>query len=204
VAPTRLRYNYRAMIYQTTISGLAVRTGDIICTQDGTGESLVGQLWRALGHFVPGEIDHVILYVGPGGRCVEAGAHGVIVFEVPDGSWSAEQMADTRLLYDTLVGVADPLAGRGLPPDEEERIRAGVAAYCLEQAVANKPYNFNIFDSQTDAAFYCSQLVYHAYLEYGVDLSRGEQDADVRDDVRLVLPQVIWQNSRRVRVKDAG
>lgn len=202
--PTRLRYNYRAMIHQTTIAGLAVRTGDIICTQDGAGESLVGRLWAALGHFVPGEIDHVILYVGPGGRCVEAGARGVIVFEVPDGPWSAERMADTRLLYDTLVGVADPLAARGLPPDEEERIRAGVAAYCLEQAVANKPYNFNFFDPATDAAFYCSQLIYQAYLEHGVDLSRGEQDADVRDGVRLVLPQVIWQNSRRIRLKREG
>lgn len=192
------------MIYQTTISGLPVRTGDVICTQDGAEASLVGRLWRALGHFVPGEIDHVILYVGPGGRCVEAGARGVIVFEAPDGPWSAEQMADERLLYDTLVGVADPLAGRGLAPEEEERIRAGVAAYCIEQAVANKPYNFNFFDPETDAAFYCSQLIYQAYLEYGVDLARGEIDADVRDDVRLVLPQVIWQNSHSVRMKGEG
>lgn len=187
------------MIYETTIDGLPVRTGDIICTQDGAADSLVGRLWHALGHLVPGEIDHVILYVGPGGRCVEAGARGVIVFEVPEGPWSARHMANSRLLYDTLVGVADPLAGRGLSPDDEERVRAGVAAYCLEQAVANKPYNFNIFDPDTEAAFYCSQLIYRAYLEYGVDLARGELRADVRGDITIVLPQVIWQNSRHVR-----
>jgi hypothetical protein len=194
----------RELIHRTTIAGLPVRTGDILCTRDGADGSLVGRLWQALGHLVPGEIDHAILYVGPGGRCVEAGARGVIVFEVPDGPWSAEHMADERLLHDTLVGVADPLAERDLPPEEEARIRAGVAAYCLEQAVANKPYNFNFFDPATDAAFYCSQLIYRAYLEYGVDLSSGAQAADVVQHTVIVLPQVLWQNSRRLRVASPG
>lgn len=189
-----------ATIHETTIAGLPVRTGDIICTRNGAEGSLAGRLWETVGHLVPGEVDHVILYVGPDGRCVEAAARGVIAFEVPEEGWPAASMAGERVLQDTLVGVADPLAGRGLGAEEEGRIRAGVAAYCLEQAVANKPYNFNVFDPNIDSAFYCSQLIYRAYLEHGVDLAGGAAEAGGHKRTTIVLPQVLWQNSRRLRV----
>jgi len=37
-----------------------------------------------------GDVDHVVIYVGPGGRCVEAGAKGkVITFDIIDNAWNA-------------------------------------------------------------------------------------------------------------------
>lgn len=187
------------MIHEYTIDGLTVRTGDMICTTDGTTRSVLGRLWRALGHLVPGEVDHIILYVGPGGRCVEAGARGVICFEVPDGRWDAERMSTTRWLLDTPIGIGDPLAGRDLTAAEEARIRAGVADYCLAQAAADKPYNFNFFNPDTDSAFYCSQLIFKAYLEFGIDLSNGHSlQATLSPDV-IIFPEELWRNARQIR-----
>lgn len=187
------------MIHESTIDGLPVRTGDMICTTDGTSRSVLGRLWQALGHLVPGEVDHVVLYVGPGGRCVEAGARGVISFEVPDGRWEAERMSAKRWLLDTPIGVGDPLAGRDLTPAEEARIRAGVAAYCLAQAASAKPYNFNFFNPDTESAFYCSQLIFKAYLEFGIDLSNGQSlQATLSPDV-IVFPEELWRNARQIR-----
>ncbi len=59
---------------------------------------------------------------------------------------------------DILYGVAYPLQGRGLSKETEANIRRSVADYCLAQAAANKPYNLNFFDPDTERAFYCSQL----------------------------------------------
>lgn len=190
------------MIYDTVIEGLPVRTGDIICTTDGNEDSLAGRLWHALGQIVPGEIDHVVLYVGPSGRCVEAGAKGVIVFEMPEGRWDATNTVDQRWLIDELVGVAYPLADRSPDIAAEQRIRAEVARYCLEQAEADKPYNLNFFDPATDAAFYCSQLIYKAYLSCGIDLSVPPDSVASASDAPLVLPQIIWQNCAHRRVAD--
>lgn len=192
------------MIFDTVIDGLPLRTGDIICTTDGNEDSVVGRFWRALGHLVPGEIDHVVLYVGPGGRCVEAGAKGVIEFEMPEGRWDAAYAADQRWLIDSLVGVAYPLANRSFATEEEQRVRSEVARYCLEQAEADKPYNVNFFDPATDAAFYCSQLIYKAYLSCGIDLTEPPHSdrAASHNHVPLVLPQIIWQNCVHSRVAD--
>jgi len=68
------------MIYTYEIEGLAVQTGDIICTMNGKPDILPGEFWRFVGRLVPGDVDHVAIYVGPNGRCVEAGTRGV---EVP-------------------------------------------------------------------------------------------------------------------------
>lgn len=189
------------MIYEATIEGVPVRTGDIICTMNGVEAGVLGRLWQALGYIVPGEIDHVALYLGPGGRCVEAGARGVIVFAMPAGRWVAEEALAERWILDTFVGVADPLASRGLPAEEERRVRAEVACYCEAQAGAGKPYNVNFFDPATDAAFYCSQLIYKAYLASGVDLALGPGTSLTHGEATIVLPQHLWQNGARRRAR---
>lgn len=193
----RIRYNPLLMIYTHTFNGLAVQTGDILCTSDGTDHNWFGRFWRMIGYLVPGRVDHTLLYVGPKGHCVEAVGRGVIEFTMSGNQWDAPQVAATRLLHDTLVGVAYPLQGLGLSPQEEERIRTGVAAYCLEQV--GKPYNPNFLNTITDEAFYCSQLIYLAYREHGVDLGAspvrlGTDPAGVNETPLLILPTALLEN----------
>lgn len=192
------------MIYTDVFDGLRVKTGDVLCTRDGSDHGWFGLLWKFIGYLVPGPIDHVILYVGPDGRCVEAGGRGVIDFIMPHEKWDAAVVADQRLLADTLVGVSYPLRGLDLPVEEEERIRLSVAEYCL--AHVGKPYNANFLNLVTNEAFYCSQLIYLAYREAGVDLGirpicvfsepPGEEEVPL-----LVLPTHIMQNCTHQKVR---
>jgi len=94
------------------------------------------------------------------------------------------------LILDQLVGAAYPLEGRDLPPAEQARIRQEVAAYCLAQV--GKPYNLNFMDIETEAAFYCSQLVYLAYLRTGIDLNTGLSIEALPGTGHIVYPQEIW------------
>jgi hypothetical protein len=179
------------MIYTHRFEGLTVSTGDVLCTKDGTPDSLFGAIWSLLGRLVPGEVDHCLVYTGSGGRCVESGARGVIAFEMRGQGWRAQPLYAERLLLDSLVGVAYPLADRGLPPEDEVRIRQGVADYCLEQARRQAPYNLDFPDPQRDWSFYCSQLVYKAYQAQGIDLhplSPGMSSLE-----RIVFPEEIWR-----------
>ncbi|MEZ4728727.1 MAG: YiiX/YebB-like N1pC/P60 family cysteine hydrolase [Caldilineaceae bacterium] len=186
------------MIHTHTFNALTVQTGDILCTSNGTDHNWFGRFWQWVGYLVPGRIDHAILYVGPGGRCVEAGGKGVIEFAMPGKRWNAPKVADIRLLHDTLVGVAYPLQGLGLSTAEETRIRTGVAAYCLEQI--GKPYNANFLNTVTDEAFYCSQLIYLAYREFGVDLGVSPvqmvaEQAAPNATPLLILPTALLDNA---------
>jgi hypothetical protein len=180
------------MIYSCEINGLPLQTGDIICTSDGGRPILAGEFWRMLGKLVPGDVDHVAMYVGPDGLCVESAVIGVYAFEATGPRWDAEQMLSRRLFLDTFFGVAYPLQNKGLPQDQESKIRAGVAAYCLKQAAANKPYNLNFLDSQTEDAFYCSQLIYKAYLLHGIDLNTGLAVPNLKGTESIIFPQEIW------------
>lgn len=181
-------------VASAVLDGLPLQTGDLICTSDGGGEVLVGQFWRLLGRLVPGQVDHIVVYVGPGGRCVESAALGVIIFEFPDARWDAQAMRSQRGgLIDTLVGVAYPLAERGLSPEQEQAVRLAVARFCLQQALQRKPYNLNFLDSLTDHAFYCSQLAYCAYLPHGIDLNTGLGVPNLKGSERIVYPQEIWE-----------
>jgi hypothetical protein len=179
-------------LHSHTLNGLPLQTGDILCTKNGDEGNLFAQFWRLMGLLVPGEIDHCAIYLGPGGRCVESGAKGVITFVMPGMRWHPEVRARKRGLYDVLVGVAYPLEGRGLSLEEQQRIRQGVAAYCLEKVVKRAPYNVNFFNPEADGAFYCSQLIYKAYLSQGIDLNtnHGIPSAPVLD--KVVFPQEIW------------
>jgi hypothetical protein len=186
------------MIYSHTINGLTLKTGDILCTSDGAPGSWFGRLWQLIGYLVPGEIDHIIVYIGPEGRFVEAGARGVIEFTMPGQRWVADHVVEQRLLVDTLVGVAYPLQGLDLSAAEECAVREKVAAYCLDHV--GKPYNTNFLKVVTNEAFYCSQLAYLAYREAGIDVGvtpvrlLPEQVDEVEETPLLVLPNALLDN----------
>ena len=182
------------MIYTYQIEGIPLQTGDIICTMNGKPDILPGEFWRFVGRLVPGDVDHVAIYTGPEGRCVEAGAHGVIKFTVFKGAWDTERMARRRgLLLDTFYGIASPLDGLGLPEEEEYALRAKVAEYCLAQV--GKPYNLNFLKSETEEAFYCSQLAYKAYQQIGINLNTGLAMEQLPGTNAIVYPQEIWEGT---------
>ena len=180
------------MIHTYEVNGLTVQTGDLICTSIGQAGFIAGELWLLLGKFVPGEVDHVAMYVGPAGRCVEAVPRGVITFDLQDNLWMAERLQAQRGLVDRIVGVAYPLQNKLLSKAQEISIRESVAAYCLAQAAAHKPYNYNFFNSDTEEAFYCSHMVYRAYLSHGIDLNSGLGIPDVPGSQQIIFPQEIW------------
>ena len=189
------------MVYSYLLNGLPLQTGDLICTTDGDDRDLVGQFWRLLGKLIPGEVDHIVVYVGPGGRCVEAAARGrVVEFEIQGDTWDFSNMLAKRGVRDHLVGISYPLEGTSLPDDEVSRIRTEVATYCLAQAVAKRPYNMNFFDSRTEHGFYCSQLAYLAYLKHGIDLNTNIGVPDLPFSEYIVFPQEIWNGCRHRRV----
>lgn len=180
------------MIHVFEINGLVVKTGDLICTVDG-GEPLIpGQFWRLIGKLIPGVIDHVVVYVGPKGRCVEAGAKGVISFETHSSEWNSAETLEQRALIDHLYGIAYPLSGRGVSPADEETIRGKVADFCLAQV--GKPYNINFLDSSTEDSFYCSQLAYKAYLKCGIDLNTGKGIPEIPGTSNIIFPQEVWES----------
>jgi uncharacterized protein YycO len=180
------------MVYNYEIDGLSVHTGDIICTTDGGGSVLPGQFWRLVGKFIPGDVDHIVIYIGPNGKCVEAGAKGVITFHVKDNEWDAEKMYRRRRIIDTLYGIAYPLKRKNFSKDREKKIRERVARYCLAQAKAKKPYNVNFFNSRTEKSFYCSQLAYKAYKKHKIDLNSGKGVPNIPGTSSIIFPQEIW------------
>jgi hypothetical protein len=183
------------MVHSFEIDGLPVKTGDLVCTQDGGDTFIVGQFWRLIGRMIPGDVDHIAVYVGPGGRCVEAGAKArVIEFDTMGDSWDAARMLGQRGFEDRLYGVAYPLEGKGYDEEREKAVRESVAIYCLEQAKMRKPYNLNIFDSETEEAFYCSQLAYKAYLRHGIDFNTGRGVPGILLAEKIVFPQEVWES----------
>jgi permuted papain-like amidase YaeF/Yiix C92 family enzyme len=191
------------MIHTYEINGIPLQTGDIICSMNGKPDILPGQFWWLVGRLVPGDIDHISIYLGPEGRCIEAGALGVVTFDVSDHHWDAEKMMATRgLLVDTFVGVAYPLVGRGMNARQEKEIREAVAAFCL--AHIGKPYNLNFLNSKTEDAFYCSQLAYKAYLDNGLDLNTGLSIENIAGTNQIIFPQEIWNGCAHQPVSESG
>jgi len=179
------------MTYTYEIEGLPLQTGDIICTMNGKPDILPGEFWRFVGRLVPGNVDHVAIFLGPDGRCIEAGTRGVITFDVPHRHWDTEHMALKRgLLFDSFYGVASPLDGLEVAEAEEHEMRATVAAYCLAQV--GKPYNLNFLNAETEETFYCSQLAYKAYQQIGIDLNTGLAMEQIPGTNAIIYPQEIW------------
>lgn len=191
------------MIYTYQIEGIAVQTGDIICTMNGKPDILPGEFWRIVGRLVPGDVDHVAVYLGPNGLCAEAGARGVITFDVPLGHWDTESMARQRgLLFDTFYGVASPLDGLPLSETEELEMRTKVARYCLEQV--GKSYNLNFLNPEREDAFYCSQLAYKAYQQVGIDLNTGLAMEQLPGTNGIIYPQEIWNGFSHRQAQISG
>jgi hypothetical protein len=188
------------MIYTYQIEGIALQTGDIICTMNGKPDILPGEFWRLVGRLVPGDVDHVAIYLGPDGRCAEAGARGVVTFDIPNGIWNTERMAIQRgLLFDTFYGVVSPIDSLPIPEEEAFEMRSLVAAYCLAQV--GKPYNLNFLNPETEETFYCSQLAYKAYQQVGVDLNTGLAVEQLPGTNAIIYPQEIWNGFPHRQVK---
>jgi hypothetical protein len=185
------------MVYSFELNGLAVKTGDLICTVDGGDPVVPGQIWRLVGKLIPGDVDHIVIYIGPEGKCVEAGAKGVISFESTSMVWDSAAMLKQRWLIDQLYGIAYPLEGRGLTSEDEEALREKVAAFCLAQI--GKPYNVNFLDSSTDSTFYCSQLAYKAYLSCGIDLNTRKGVPEIPGTESIIFPQEVWESCVHAR-----
>ena len=180
------------MIYTYQIEGLTLQTGDIVCTMNGKPDILPGEFWRLVGRLVPGDVDHVAIYIGPDGRCVEAGSRGVITYHAHNGIWDTEFMARERgLLFDTFYGVAYPLDGLQLSEETEAQMRMKVAQYCLSQI--GKSYNLNFLNAESEKSFYCSQLAYKAYQQVGINLNTGLEMEQLPGTNEIIYPQEIWE-----------
>ena len=179
-----------------SINNLPIQTGDILCLGFDTSQEIKpGDYWRILGILIPGEVDHVAIYLGPEGRCVEASAKGVYTFNMVDNWWSPEKMFKQRGKFkDHLVGVAYPLYHLNISFESETRIRQTVADFCLNQAESKKPYNINLLDPHREDAFYCGQLAYLAYLPHGIDLNTNRGIANLPGTKKIVFPQEIWHS----------
>jgi len=70
----------------------------------------------------------------------------------------------------------------------------------LAQAEAGKPYNLNFLNSQTDDAFYCSQLAYKAYLRHDIDLNTGKGVPNFPGTGNVIFPQEIWSGCSNKKV----
>jgi len=180
------------MIHNSIIKGNKVQTGDLICTTDG-GEGITGKFWFLIGKIIPGEVDHIVVYIGPGTKCIEAGPNGVIAFDA-DPNWNGAEMADTRGFIDSFYGIANPASKADLDKEMEESIREKVANYCIEQANLKKPYNIFFPNSDTENSFYCSHLAYKAYLPHGIDLNTDKDVPNVPFTSSIIFPQEIWSS----------
>lgn len=180
-------------IYSYKIDGLSFQTGDIICTVDGGDQIISGHFWRLIGKLIPGAVDHIIIYTGPNGLCVEANGEGVVTFEITNNIWDSMALRDKRGgLIDSLYGIVYPLQNIEVQESRKKEIRLEVAEYCLRQASLNKPYNLNFFDPNTEDRFYCSQLAYKAYLRFGINLNTGIGVPNLLGTDKIVFPQEIW------------
>lgn len=191
------------MIYKHSFNGVTAETGDILFTHDGEVGSVFGEFWRLIGRIFPSEYSHCAMYLGPGIRFVESAAKGVVVVEMEGDTWNGIRYGKERLLVDTLIGVGDPIAGRGISRAQEKEIRENVVAYCLEQAAESKPYNINFFNPETDGAFYCSQLIYKAYQTQGINLHAQLKQGAEALVPPIVFPEEMWNAClKKARVPD--
>jgi len=180
-------------VHSTVINGLTVKTGDLLCTVAGEEGLISGHFWWVIGRLLPGAVDHIVIYTGPGRRCVESAVRGVTTFDLPGDTWEPREMFDQRgPLLDWLYGVVSPLDSVNWSEARKDEVRAAVGAYCLAQAANRKPYNFNFMNPETESAFYCSQLAYLAYKPHGINLNTNTGISNIPGTSAIVFPQEIW------------
>jgi hypothetical protein len=183
------------MIFEESLEGRPVRSGDIIATVDGGEGSFSGALFKLLGVMIPGKPDHIVLYLGPDGICIEAGPKDVNLFRFFDGKWDAHRMERQRGIVDKLYGVGSLVPKTAAGTFAEDAARRTVRAFLLEQA--GKPYNWDFLDPDQEEAYYCSQLAYAAYWCVGVNLNvSAEGSLHPKFLNRIVTPGEVWNSVR--------
>ena len=86
----------RISIHNYKADGLVIRTRDLICTSTEAHSMPRGLFWKLFGQLVYGDVDHIAVYVEPGGRCVEAGAKfHLLTFDIVDNTWDSSKMTST-------------------------------------------------------------------------------------------------------------
>jgi hypothetical protein len=178
------------MVFEETLEGKTIRTGDIVGTVDG-GASLYGFLFKIIGDTIPGRPDHVAVYLGPDGICVEAGPRGVNLFRFFDARWDTERMLGQRGIVDSLYGLGDLVEGRVPDTVSEKIIRSKIRHYVLEHI--GKPYNLMFRDPDGEKSFYCSQLVYSVYRKVGIVIPFGSLHPTFHDPI--ITPEDVWNAS---------
>jgi hypothetical protein len=179
------------MIYEYTINGRKLKSGDIISTTDGNN-SIYSLGFTLLGHLIPGEVDHTVIYVGPEGLCVESGMRGVISFKA-EKQWDPKKAFKERGLIDTFFAASSAFGGRKFSATDEQHARIFVRAYVLGSV--GKPYNFNFLNPDTESCVYCSQLAYIAYKKVGINLNTESSGIPIPGVDRIVFPMEILQNT---------
>ena len=179
------------MVYEYTINGRRLKSGDIISTKDGDN-SIYSLGFALLGHLIPGKVDHTVIYVGPEGLCVESGMRGVISFQAGN-QWNAEKTFKERGLIDTFFAASSAFSDRRFSAADERHARIFVRAYVLGSV--GKPYNFNFLNPDTESCVYCSQLAYLAYKKVGINLNTGSSGIPIPGIDRIVFPEEILQNT---------
>ena len=182
------------MVYEYTINGRPLKTGDIISTKDGNN-SIYTLGFHVLGILIPGTVDHTVMYVGPGGLCVESGMRGVIAFTAAS-KWDSDAMYKQRGLADTFYAASSVFPRNNITGDEENSIRSFVRAYVLGSV--GKPYNFDFLHPDTESRVYCSQLAYLAYKKVGIDLNVG--CFPIPGFNKIVFPQEILDGTTLIPV----
>ena len=179
--------------YTTTIEGLAIHTGDLLCTTDGNKESSEGAFWWIVGKLIPGPVDHIVICVdAKERRFVEAGPNGVISFQVQGEKWESEKMKSARGFIDRMYGAVNPFEAYDIPSEQKIIQREQVANFCTDQL--GKPYNLNFLDSEQHDSFYCSQLAYAAFSQIGINLNQGLSIPAIYKSERIVYPTEIWEH----------
>lgn len=90
---------------------------------DGAEATWRGRIWTLVGSLIPGEVDNMLMYVGPGSRFVESGPIGVVTFEVPEPNLDSVSLRKQRGFRDRLHGVVYAVANRGLSFEEQVRVQ---------------------------------------------------------------------------------
>ena len=179
------------MVYEYTINGKTLKSGDIISTKDGNN-SIFSLGFTLLGHLIPGKVDHTVIYAGPDGLCVESGMRGVITFE-SGPQWNSDATFKQRGLIDTFYAASSVFGKGDFSPEDEYMMRIFIRAYALGSV--GKPYNFNFFNPDIESSVYCSQLAYLAYRKIGINLNTGTSIIPIPGVDRIVFPEEVLENT---------
>jgi hypothetical protein len=58
----------------------------------------------------------------------------------------------------------------------------------------------DFFDTETEEAFYCSQLAYRAYIRHGINLNSDYCIPLIPESKKIVFPVDIWDSCNNVKI----